>query len=263
LGLGELGAAEAELGTYAGQAAELRQPWYRWYALVLRATLATFTGRLEEGERLSREAVTLNRRYEADAEQEHTVQLAMLALARGRCDRADVERLRTFADRYAGLPAWRALSARLELERGDEAAARSGYEELLRDGAAALADERDAIATLSLAAELCAGLADTRAAGELYELLAPHALRNVVFDRGWAAFGAVARRLGRLAALLGRAEAARDHFEAALALERAWGARPWYLRTLIDYADAGGVTPALRDEAAALARELGVTFPRA
>ena len=87
-----------------------------------------------------------------------------------------------------------------------------------------------------LLAEVCARL-DVRAYAEkLYDLALPYAGLNIMTSGGWVSVGAGARYLGLLAALLGRWEAARAHFEAALALNTAMGARPWLARTQHDYA---------------------------
>jgi non-specific serine/threonine protein kinase len=78
----------------------------------------------------------------------------------------------------------------------------------------------------------------------------------------------VARYLGLLAGLLERDAVAREHFEAAIALNRRMGARGWLAHTLFEYADLlRGSAPsddharaeALIAEARALAAELGFT----
>jgi hypothetical protein len=48
--------------------------------------------------------------------------------------------------------------------------------------------------------------------------------------------GSVSRDLGNVAALLGRARAAAEHFEYALHLNERMGALPWLARTQRDYA---------------------------
>ena len=88
--------------------------------------------------------------------------------------------------------------------------------------------------------------------------LEPYAARNVLTDRSWAAWGAAARPLGRLAAVLGDADAAAAHFEHAVALHREWGSRPWLAITIRDYAAAPA---ALVEEGEALARRLGLQTP--
>jgi hypothetical protein len=144
------------------------------------------------------------------------VQQAALALARGAPAVADLDALRELADRYAAMPAWRALVARLEFERGDDDAARASLALCLRGEGA----DPDAICTATLAADVAAGLGDRAACERLYAALAPYEDRNAVFDKGWAAFGAVARAL----AVLSEGDRASAHLRRAHELHAAWGA---------------------------------------
>jgi hypothetical protein len=257
-GVGDIPAADAELEAYGRLASELRQPYYRWWLTVLRATREIFAGRFEEGRRLATEAVEHNRAHEPDSEQEYTVQMLMLAVARSRPREADAEMLRGFAERYPDLPVWRAIVACVDLARGDERSARDGFEALARAGFTSPARDPDAVATLSFAAEVCAGLGDAPRAAILHEHLLPYRDRNVLVDRGWGAWGAAAHQLGLLAATLGEPDLAAQHFERALELNRRWGARPWVLRTQLAAQALGVAGPDAVDEARALARELGL-----
>jgi tetratricopeptide (TPR) repeat protein len=96
-----------------------------------------------------------------------------------------------------------------------------------RADAAALPRSADWLTAVALLCEAAARLGEAAAARRLYELLAPHAERNAVLDRGWATWGPVARTLGHAAAALGDREAAVAHFEAARAGAERMGARPW------------------------------------
>jgi hypothetical protein len=125
-----------------------------------------------------------------------------------------------------------------------------------------LARDADWIGALTLLAEVCAGLGDRPRAAVLAAALAPYAERNAITERAWAGWGAVARRLGELAATCGDAGAAAAHFERALELERRWEAWPWLVHTLRASAavlpDRGGAG-ARRAEADVLARRLGLS----
>jgi hypothetical protein len=262
LGLGAISEADAALADYAARAAALRQPYYRWYLMVLRAARALFAGRLEEGERLATEAVTLNRRYEPDGDQEFAVQAYVLARMRGdRLADGDVAILLGLVERYAGLLLWDALGAHVAWALGREDEARRRLRSCVSETEVTVARDADWIGALTLLAEVCAGLGDRRRAAVLGAALAPYAERNALTERAWAAWGSVARRLGELAATHGDMDAAAAHFECALALERRWEAWPWVVHTLRAYAaalpDAVGAA-ARHDEAAALARRLGV-----
>jgi hypothetical protein len=215
LATGAIAALESELREYEASAAELRRPYYRWYGMVLRAGESIFLGRLEEGERWSAEAVALNREHEADAEQEHLVQQAALSLARGTPEGADLGALRGLAERYVTMPAWRALVARLEFERGDDAAARDSLALCRRAGGA----DPDAICTATLLADVAAGLGD-RATCEL-ALRGARALRGP--QRGVRQGLGRVRRGARALGLLSEGERAAAHLRRARELHAAWG----------------------------------------
>ena len=56
LGMGDLQACDTRLASFEALAAELRAPWYGWWAGMLRAVRATMHGRFDEAERLAGEA---------------------------------------------------------------------------------------------------------------------------------------------------------------------------------------------------------------
>jgi len=256
--LGDIAAADSELDAYAGLARDLRNPYYGWCETMMRATRAIFGGRLEEGERLSIEAVERNRLHDPDAEQEHTVQMLTLAVARGRPGDTDPGPLHEFAERYPELLMWRSLAAFADAASGAHAEAREGFEALARDDFRVAAVDRDSLSTLCLAAETCAVLGDERRAATLHELLLPDRDHVMLLERGWGAWGAVAHQLGLLASALGDEPLARQHFDRALQLHRGWRARPWELRTLLACERLGLGDRAARAGAQVLAAELGV-----
>ena len=94
--------------------------------LVAEAGRAAFAGRLDEADRLTEEALALNRRHGDDCFQEHTVGRLVLARLRWRPHEADLAQLRGFAARYPHLPVWEAMLAALEWELGNAEAARRG-----------------------------------------------------------------------------------------------------------------------------------------
>lgn len=90
--------------------------------------------------------------------------------------------------------------------------------------------ERSYILQMMLA-DVCVRLRDEQHAVALYAWIRPYAGRHVMWLPFWFYDGAVDRLLGGLAALAGRAEAARAHYEHAVASEEAFGARPFAART--------------------------------
>ena len=258
---GDMDEARLELEAYGRLAGRLRQPYYRWYLTVLQATRAMFDGELDEGARLAAEAVAYNRAHEPDSEQEFTVQSIMLARLRSRPEDVDVERLREFADEYDDIRLWRALLAAVEADRGDADAARRAYRTCLREGVGALREDADLPGTLAALAHAAVTAGEAEHRDELYARLLPFADRNVVTDRGWAAWGPAALPLGRLAAAGGHGDRAREHFERAIELARAWGARPWLAHAVAAYLESAPPTvrdAPLRAEAREIAAALGL-----
>ena len=257
-GDGSIAAADAELDAYEHLAEQLRRPYYRWYLMMLRATRAAFAGAHEEADALAGGAFKLISGMEEDCAQEHTVQRFMLARVTGRPELAPADELHRYAARYARLPLWRAMSAAADAELGRTEQARAALEDCVGGAGERLRSDPDGLSVLALLGEACATIGDAERSRLLGDLLAPHAEANLVTERGWAAWGAVARVLGRLAAACGEHERAAAHFARALELNRAWGAAPWVLHTILDEARAPGPAPA-RDrlaEAAAIAAEL-------
>ena len=260
---GRAAGVEAELTGLAAVEEESRRPYVAWCVALLRATWATYRGRLEDGARLTEAAVELARAGAEDADQEHAVQRLVLAGLRWRPDDAGRGALSTYAARYRDLPVWTALDAAAAWAQGRAEEAREAIDALDRDGFAWLAVRPDGLAACALLAEPVAGLGRERDAARLYELLLPVRDRNAVIDHGWAATGPFARALGRLAAALGRRDDAVAHLRAAADLARAWGAPGWELRALGDRLElglGGDEEDAVRARALALAAELGLPW---
>ena len=158
---------------------------------------------------------------------------------------------------------WRALLATGEWAAGNGDVARAALAQCAPRGPGALPADVDLPCTLALLADVSVSLGELGHARELRALLEPYAARNILTDRSWAAWGAAARPLGRLAAALGDADAAVAHFEHAVALHRAWGSRPWLAIAIRDYAALlPGVAPAaLVEEGEALGGRLGLQAP--
>jgi hypothetical protein len=257
---GETDKADAELEAYEQIAGQGRRPYYRWYLLVLRATRLGFSGEVETAQRNVNEAFELIRGLEEDSGQEYAVQRFMLARLRGSPADAPADELRAFAERYPQLPLWRAMLAGLEADLGRLAHAQRALEICTGEGLSCLRRDDDWLSRLVFLADACVEIGDAERAPMLYALLVPYADRNAITERGWAAWGAAARPLGRLAALAGEPAVAARHFERALELHERWGARPWIAHTVYDYARATGSPDALARVKAAheLCSELGL-----
>jgi DNA-binding CsgD family transcriptional regulator len=159
--------------------------------------------------------------------------------------------------------AWSPALVTVLAELGMEAAARRELDRL------AAARPESARSSLWLAgavylADACAVLGDERLAATLYPELASAAGTNVQIGHLVACYGSADRCLGVLAATLGEWELAEAHFEAALGLNRALGARTWqahtgfeYARMLVSCGRSGEAAPLLA-EALSLATAIGL-----
>ena len=250
--LGDLDAAEAALVAYARAGERDGDPEAAVVALSRQAVLALVRGRLDLAEALAAEVTEAGRQVGLADTGRLTASLAgRLALLRGHAA-GEVEPLRALARRLPG-HFFEVTAARALAESGQVAAALLEVDRLL-PAVLAGAGPRwiGAVADLALVASLGAAPAAVQA---LYDALLPYAGRLVVWGGANTITGPVDDYLGRLAVRLGRAEAARDHFDRATAQEERLGALPWLVATLAARGD--------RARAAAIAEELGLPVPDA
>ncbi len=258
---GDVARATADLDRARPVANASRRSFSRWMLIVAEAAYAAFAGRLDEADRMTEEALVLNRRHSDDCFHEHTVGRFVLARLRWRPQDADAAQLRGFAARYPHLPAWEAMLASLEWELGNPEAAGRGVALLAHDDFAAVERSPDFLAAAVCLAEAAAGAGEPAQVARLYELLEPYAAANPVSEHLWAIWGPAARALGLLAAADDRPGDAAEHFAHALRLASAWRAPAWELRTIGDWL-ATAVPVGDRDELVnrglLLARELAL-----
>jgi DNA-binding CsgD family transcriptional regulator len=122
------------------------------------------------------------------------------------------------------------------------------------------------LASLTYLTDASAALHHEAIAELVYAELAPLAGTNVMIGQLVASYGAADRYLGMLSATLGEWESAEEHFERALALNEAMGARTWlahtayaYARMLIDRGVDDKRAGALLGRAAELASAIGLS----
>jgi tetratricopeptide (TPR) repeat protein len=130
----------------------------------------------------------------------------------------------------------RGYLAWLYAEIGQEENARRIFEELVAEAFPEARRTLTFILEASLLAETCALVRDQSAAARLYDLLLPYNRGMYSGISGAISYGAMARRLGLLAAVMSRWEEAERHFEAALAMHAKARARPFLARTQYEYA---------------------------
>ncbi|HEX2415483.1 MAG TPA: BTAD domain-containing putative transcriptional regulator [Thermoleophilaceae bacterium] len=260
---GDVRAARAECESKARLADELRQPAQLWDVAVCRATLALFEGRLGEAETAIGEAITLGRRVQtANARMAFDLQTYALRREQGRLGEV-VDIVERAARDHVAYPVWRYVLVDVYAQLGRRDNARAAFEGLAAEGFTVQVEMQWLFST-DLLPEVCRDLGDARRAATLYERLVPYANRNAVTPPELCR-GSVSRGLGLLAATMSRWERAEDHFERALWMNHAAGARPWLAHTRYDYArmllargEPGDRARAgeLLDSARALSREL-------
>ena len=274
----ELGQAEEiddEIAACVNLADRLGQPFYRSWVAGLHPMRALMQGRFSDAERLAREALAA---AESAANWNgitaSRVQLAWCwkDIGRGADRAAEVERFvreevltRPLSGGAAAV--WHGNLALFMAEAGLEARAREYLNRVADCDDTELTQNVDGRSGAALAAEACALLADERLAPRFYELLLPRDGLCILGGRGVYFRGAVARYLGLLAALMGRADDAIRHLEAALETNTRAQAPPWIARSLFELGRAllardrpGDELRAveLLDRAEPLARTLGM-----
>ena len=263
MALGEIAPAGGELEIAQRMAQETRQPFILHVAEHYRSALALLEGRLADAE----DAATRSREWGQlllgrDASGIYGVQMFGVRREQGRlAELAPVVRVLAGSERDAG--AWRpGLTAMLAELDMTEAAVR----ELDRVHAEGLSLLREALwlGSLTYLTDAASAVGHRPVAELVYPALEPLAGTNVMIGHGVACYGSTDRYLGMLAATLGDTDLAARHFEAALELDRAMGARTWLAHTAYEFgrllaaegdADRAG---ALLSEGAGLAEAIGM-----
>jgi tetratricopeptide (TPR) repeat protein len=249
---GRLGAAHQELAAATRVAHELRLPSVRWHVSVHETGLALLAGRYADAAALIEQAEALTARApSAEATVTSAVQRFLLLLEQGRL----AELRPTLEDIATDHPAdgvYRCMIARLDVECGDRAGARTLLAQLAADDCARCPRDLVWLLAVPLLAETAAILDDRRHGETLYRLLLPYA-SLIATGPHFFSLGAVSRCLGQLAAILDRLDEAVAHMEAAVEINDAIGARPWaahakagYAAILLARADRGDRTRASR-----------------
>ena len=222
------------IGALQRLAAEMRAPWAGGLAAARQANLALLEGRFADAEALAES------RLQADISAEpwdgvvvSRVQLSTLRSEDGRL--AEMEPvLRHAAEEFPTRPLFRCLLAHLLAELGEEAQARSVFEQLAKEGFALIPVNNDLLLSLGRLAEVTWFLRDAARGATLRDPLLPY--RGLVVDTVETSLGAVDRYLGLAAMTAGDLQTAERHLRDALALNTRIGAQPWAARTQADLA---------------------------
>jgi DNA-binding winged helix-turn-helix (wHTH) protein len=238
LQLGDRAAIDTDLAACTRLAEELRQPYYRWYAGYLHAMRALLESRFADAEQLAAAAYAIGQRAESEnVAHLYGAQVFWIRREQGRLAETEAT-MRSFIERFPALPSWRAGLALVFANVGRHAEAKAQIDLIAADDFAALPRNVFWLVAMAVISDVCAATGDKRRSQVVYRLLAPYGDHVVESSLGAACYGAMARPLGRLAALLGRWSEAGAHFEHALAAETRLGSPHLLAHTQRDYAES-------------------------
>jgi DNA-binding CsgD family transcriptional regulator/tetratricopeptide (TPR) repeat protein len=263
--LSNLEAARAEVAILLELAERTAQPFLNHVAEHYGSAIALGDGALAEAEQRAHRAEEWSRLLSGrDASGTFGIQMFGIRREQGRlAELAPAVRI------LAGDPdrrgPWQPGLVAVLAELGMETEAR---QELSKLATAGIEDFRASLwlGTLVYLTDAAAALGDEAMAALLYPELEPFAGENVMIGHLVACYGSADRYLGMLAATLGEAALAEQHFERALEHNREMGTRTWLAHTAYEYgrflrgADAGrrAQADALLGEAATLAEGIGM-----
>jgi tetratricopeptide (TPR) repeat protein len=237
---GDPDAVDAQMEAFEAGADRLRQPLFEWTSIIWRSMRALLAGELDLADRLAGEALAAGAPAEAvTASQYRSIQLLAIRRDQGRMGELERAARQLVADN-PGRPAWRAALANLLCEEGRLDEAQEEFDRLAADDFEDVPKDLDWMIVMTLLSDVCADLEDAERAARLYDKLEPYAAVNVVIGLAAVCLGSAASFLGKLAATMGRADLAAEHFERALAANTALQAPVCLARTQVDYARAVG-----------------------
>ena len=261
----DLDSARREVAVLLATAERTAQPFMHHVADHYGSAIALCDGRLAEAEALARGSHEWGRLLTGrDPSGIYGIQMFSVRREQGYlAELAPVVRILAGGAGREG--PWQPGLIALLAELGLEAEARR---ELARLAANGLDPFRPSLwlASLAYLADACTALGDDKVAAMVYPELAPLAGANVMIGHLVNCYGAADRYLGMLAATLGEAERAEEHFERGLELNRRMGAATWLAHTAYEYARFLRVhrrrhrrrAEALAGEAATLAERIGM-----
>jgi DNA-binding CsgD family transcriptional regulator/tetratricopeptide (TPR) repeat protein len=261
----DLNAARAELKALRETAEQTAQPFSLHVAEHYASALSLCDGRLAEAEALARRSQEWGRLLTGrDASGTYGLQMFSVLREQGRLAEL-APAVRILAARAEQSGPWRPGLVVLLAELGMESEARRALARVAADG---LEPFRPSLwlAALTYLTDAATALGDEDMAALLYPELEAFAGANVMIGHLVCCYGAADRYLGMLAATLGEADRAEQHFERALVLNRRMGAPAWVAHTAYQYArfllgrgrGAREQAQALAADAAALVEQFGM-----
>jgi tetratricopeptide (TPR) repeat protein len=237
--LGDMTAWRAEVERHGRLAERLRLPEFAWYDKLWQAVGLLHSGRRDDALAVAEEARAAGTRA-GDRNADLFVDMLRFQDAVQRAEYGDVD-LDFLREKVANSPAgmaYRCSYAWMLAEQAQTGAAREELAIVAANGFARLHDDANRPSSLGELAAACRALGDRETGAAVYALLLPYAGRPLTAGRAIESFGAADRQLGDLAALLGRWDAAVEHFEAAIRLNEEMGMRPWAVHARLGLAEA-------------------------
>jgi len=228
LELGDVAGAEAEIATFAEVASRTGQALFASQATMMQGCLALLAGRLEEGERLASDALSLGVGQTDLALSYYGSQMLWTWWQQGKLPVIESALAEVFEQAPDVFPAVRAAVALVaaENDRLDDAARELDH--LCNLGLVSLARDPSWPVLMTLLVPVVAVLGDAERACELAELLEPYSGRLVVCGPPPSAcYGPVDAYLGTLVLARGEPGEAVGLYEGALELVKSIGAPPF------------------------------------
>ena len=238
----------------------------QWVARAAEAMRAILDGDFQRGETLSEEAREIGATTQVEsADGVFGVQMFSIRREQGRL--AEVAPIiKRFVEEDPHQAAWRPGFALIASDLGFIDAARRRLAEHAEEGFHVSFDGKRST-SLSYLAEVAVAVDDVPSAKRLYDLMLDYRHMTITAGVATVCYGSTSRYLGMLAVSMGDRETAEGHFEHALLMNAALGARPWlahaqweFARLLLKRGDHEAIkrAEALTNEAWATATELGM-----
>ena len=197
-------------------AGRVREPFYRWYSMVIRAMRDFVRGDIASSERRAQEAWENSGAVSTEFAQ-HTYRVQRHAILRMRGQIREAEPIvHEMMLTFPAVPGWTAAWGALMWDLGQHDAARACLARMMTRGARQIRGKPSGLANCAALAQLCSKVGDHVAAQDIYEALVPFADYQGFTTMGGATYGPLQRQLGTLAECLGQAQLAETHYHAAL-----------------------------------------------
>jgi len=236
LELGRIDQVDQVIDAQRRVAQEIKQPFQLHVAAVFQTMRAILQGEFETAERLANQAANISQQIGL-AELDGILGMHMFTIRREQGRIHELAPLvKLVITNNPGPSAWRPGLALIYSILGQRQECRVIFEELAEDGFASVPQDSLWVGTLAYLAEICAFLGDAARAATIYQLMLPYDHRAVVVGGATACYGAAGRYLGMLARVMSEWEAAKQHFEGALALDAGMEAWAWLAHSQYEYA---------------------------